>query len=59
MPTMLRAVGAEKDLTLDELHHFVTAAREAGVPGDNVVRAEVSTTGKIKEVETSFSRDDG
>ncbi|MEV8042445.1 hypothetical protein AB0P02_01190 [Streptomyces griseoluteus] len=58
MPTTLRAVGADKDLTLDELADFVKAARDAGVPGDNVLRAALSTTGKIKEVETSLSRDD-
>lgn len=44
MPAALRFTGEDKDLTLDELAEFVDAARKAGVPGDNPVRAELSTS---------------
>lgn len=59
MPAALRFTGEDKDLTFDELAAFVEAARKAGVPGDNPVRAELSTSGKIKEVEVAFGQDDG
>jgi hypothetical protein len=58
MPAALRFTGEEKDLTLDELTAFVEAARKAGVPGGNPVRAELSTSGKIKEVEIRLVEDD-
>jgi hypothetical protein len=58
MPAALRFTGEDKDLTLDELAKFVDAARKAGVPGDNVIRAELSTSGKIKEVEIAFAEDE-
>ena len=58
MPAALRFTGEEKDLTLDELAAFVNAARKAGVPRDNPVRAELSTTGKIKEVWSELDEDD-
>jgi hypothetical protein len=45
-------------MTLDELAAFVEAARKAGVPRDNPIRAELSTSGKIKEVEIAFAEDD-
>lgn len=51
MPAALRFVGEDKDLTLDELTAFVKAAVRAGVSGDSPIRAELSTSGKIKEVE--------
>ncbi|MEU6535528.1 hypothetical protein [Streptomyces sp. NPDC047000] len=58
MPTVIRATGEAKDMTLDELAQFVEDARKAGVPGDRNVRAEVSYSGKIKEVEIALSEDD-
>jgi len=57
MPAALRFTGEDKDLTLDELAAFVDAARKAGVPGDKPVRAELSTSGKIKQVEVSVVED--
>lgn len=58
MPAALRFSGADKDMTLDELGEFLDAARKAGVPGGNPVRAELSTSGKIKEVEVALGEDD-
>ncbi|GHA28755.1 hypothetical protein GCM10010372_30720 [Streptomyces tauricus] len=58
MPTVLRATGEAKDMTLDELAQFVEDARKAGVPGDRSVRAEVSYSGKIKEAFISLSDED-
>jgi hypothetical protein len=54
MPAALRFTGEAKDLTLDEI---VKAARAAGVPGDNPVRAELSTSQKIKEIEVAVEVD--
>lgn len=58
MPAAITFTGADKDMTLDELAEFVEAARKAGVPGRNPVRAELSTTGKIKEVQAALDEDD-
>jgi hypothetical protein len=58
MPAALKFTGEEKDLTLDELRQFVDDARKAGVPGSNPIRAELSTSGKIKEVEIRLVEDD-
>lgn len=58
MPATLKFTGEEKDLTLDELAAFVDAARKANVPGDNPIRAELSTSGKIKEVEIALDEDE-
>lgn len=58
MPTVIRATGEAKDMTFDELAAFVEDARKAGVPGDRPVRAEVSYSGKIKQVEIALSADD-
>ncbi|MFE0727932.1 hypothetical protein ACFW2X_06710 [Streptomyces antibioticus] len=57
MPTTLRATGAAKDMTLDEIAQFVEDARKAGVPGDRHVRAELSMSGKIKELAVALSPD--
>lgn len=51
MPATLRFTGESKDLTLDELAQFVEAAKKASVPGTAHVRADLSSTGKIKEIE--------
>lgn len=51
MPATLRFTGESKDMTLDELAQFVEAAKNAGIPGTAHVRADLSTTGKIKEIE--------
>ncbi|MGW0869929.1 hypothetical protein ACWD3Z_05485 [Streptomyces sp. NPDC002740] len=58
MPTSLRATGEAKDMTLDELAQFVDDARKAGIPGDRNIRAELSYSGKIKEVEIGLTEDD-
>lgn len=58
MPATLKFTGEDKNLTLDELAQFVEAARKAGVPGDNTIRAELSTSGKIKHVDVALSTDD-
>ncbi|MFC8361119.1 hypothetical protein ACFUIY_14750 [Streptomyces griseorubiginosus] len=58
MPAALKFTGEDKDLTLDELAEFVKRARKAGVPGENPVRAELSTSGKIKEVVVAFDEDE-
>ena len=57
MPAIIRFTGDDKDMTLDELAAFVKAARQAGTPGNNPVRAELSTSGKIKEVEVLLDED--
>jgi hypothetical protein len=58
MPTSIRAHGEDKDMTLDELAQFVKDARKAGVPGGRHIRAELSYSGKIKEVEIALSDND-
>ncbi|MCX4575626.1 hypothetical protein OHB41_21020 [Streptomyces sp. NBC_01571] len=57
MPAALRFTGEDKDLTLDELAAFVEAARRADVPGDNPLRAELSSSGKIKEITVAVDVD--
>ena len=57
MPAAIRFTGDNKDLTLDELAEFVDTARKAGVPGDNPVRAELSMSRKIKEIEVATDVD--
>jgi hypothetical protein len=59
MPATLRFTGEDKDLTLEELGAFVAAARQAGLPGDSSIRAELSTSGKIKEVEIELEKGRG
>ena len=58
MPAALKFTGEDKDLTLDELAAFVDAARKAAVPGDNPIRADLPTSGKIKTVEIALDQDD-
>lgn len=58
MPAMLKFDGEDKDMTLEELGEFLEAARRAGVPKSNPVRAELSTSGKIKQVEVALVEDD-
>lgn len=57
MPAALRFTGEHKDLTLEEIAAFVEAARRAGVPKTNVVRAELSTSGKVKELVVELDED--
>ncbi|MET9656808.1 hypothetical protein [Streptomyces sp. NPDC006510] len=54
MPRTLRVTGESKNLTFEELREFVKAAGDAGVGDDECVTAEVSTTGKIKELEVEI-----
>lgn len=58
MPAALKFTGEDKDLTLDELAAFVDAARKAAIPGGNPIRADLSTSGKIKAVEIALAQDD-
>ncbi|WP_371579455.1 hypothetical protein [Streptomyces sp. NBC_01314] len=58
MPAALTFIGEDKDLTLDELVAFVEAAKKAGAPGTNPLRAELSTSGKIKEIRVGLHEDD-
>ncbi len=58
MPTDLRFTGEDKDLTLDEIAKFVDDARRAGAAGSNAVRAEVSTSGKVKQLTVRLDEDD-
>ena len=58
MPAVLRFTGEDKDLTLDEIERFVETARRAGVPKGNVVRAELSTSGKVKELTIALDDDE-
>ncbi|MFJ6566238.1 hypothetical protein ACIQNU_02370 [Streptomyces sp. NPDC091292] len=58
MPATLKFSGDEKDMTLDELAAFVEEARKIGVRGDNPVRAELSMSGKIKQVEVALGKAD-
>ncbi|MEI5102302.1 hypothetical protein RB200_32150 [Streptomyces sp. PmtG] len=51
MPRTLRLTGKYKNITLDELEDFIDSARQAGVRGDEYITAEVSSSGKIKEIE--------
>ncbi|MFF0138528.1 hypothetical protein ACFYRN_19060 [Streptomyces sp. NPDC005227] len=57
MPAALKFTGDAKDLTLDELAEFVKAARAAGVPGGNPIRAELSMSQKIKEIQVAVDVD--
>ncbi|MFB6876358.1 hypothetical protein [Streptomyces sp. NPDC056323] len=54
MPRTLRVTGESKNLTFEELREFVKVAGDAGVEDDECVTAEVSTTGKIKELEVEI-----
>ena len=58
MPAAMKFSGADKDMTLDELAEFIDTARKAGIPGSQPVRAELSTSGKIKEVRVALNGDD-
>ncbi|WP_432041431.1 hypothetical protein [Streptomyces cadmiisoli] len=58
MPTSIRATGEAKDLTLAELAAFVENARKVGVPDDRPLRAELSTSGKIKVLEIALDEED-
>lgn len=58
MPTSIRPTGEAKDMTLDELAQFVQDARQAGIPGSRNVRAELSFSGKIKQVVIALTVDD-
>ncbi|WP_424217784.1 hypothetical protein ACN20G_37125 (plasmid) [Streptomyces sp. BI20] len=57
MPKTLKAVGEDKNMTLDEVRAFVKAAHKLGVPGDNPLTVEVSTSGKIKQIEVELDED--
>ncbi|MFE1296596.1 hypothetical protein [Streptomyces sp. NPDC058731] len=50
--------GAEKDMTLNELEEGLKKARVAGAAGHRYVYAELSTSGKIKQIRFEIG-DDG
>lgn len=60
MALSLTFSGEGKDMTFDELEEFVKQAREGNVQGDRNVYAELSTSGKIKELKVRLGegRDD-
>lgn len=60
MALSLNFTGEGKDMTFDELEEFVKQAREGNVQGDRNVYAELSTSGKIKELKVRLGegRDD-
>lgn len=58
MPAAFRFTGEDKDLTLDELDEAIRAARKAGISGDRQIRAELSTSGKIKAIEIALDGDE-
>lgn len=60
MALSLTFSGDGKDMTFDELEEFVKQAREGNVQGDRNVYAELSTSGKIKELKVRLGegRDD-
>lgn len=51
MRRTMRVTGEWKNITFEELEDFVKAARDAGVRDDENITAEVSSSGKIKELE--------
>ncbi|WP_097230663.1 hypothetical protein [Streptomyces zhaozhouensis] len=53
MAQMLKLSGETKDMTLDEIARFVELARSVDTPGDRPVYAELSSSGKIKQLEVS------
>ncbi|MER6438520.1 hypothetical protein ABT275_19510 [Streptomyces sp. NPDC001185] len=55
MPAALRFTGEDKDMTLDELAQFVEEARKVGIPGNRPIRAGLSCSGKIKQVEIALT----
>ncbi|MBE4791000.1 hypothetical protein [Streptomyces caniscabiei] len=57
MPAAITFTGEDKDLTLDELAAFLEAAKKAGAPGTNPLRAELSTSGKIKQIQIALNED--
>lgn len=60
MALSLTFSGEGKDMTFDELEEFVKQAREGNVQGDRNVYAELSTSGKVKELKVRLGegRDD-
>lgn len=58
MALSLRFSGEDKDMTFEELEAFVKKARAGGVQGDRNVYAELSTSGKIKELTVKLGEDD-
>ncbi|MDQ0797663.1 hypothetical protein [Streptomyces sp. B1I3] len=57
MALNLKYSGEGKDMTFEELEAFVKQAKASGVQNDRNVYAELSTSGKIKEL--SVKVDDG
>ncbi|MBT1184920.1 hypothetical protein HET69_13010 [Streptomyces sp. CJ_13] len=42
--------GADKDMTLDELEEALKNARDVGARGHRYVYAELSSSGKVKQI---------
>jgi hypothetical protein len=58
MALSLQFSGEGKDMTFEELEAFVKQARAGGVEDGRHVYAELSTSGKIKELTVSLGDDD-
>ncbi|MCD9904365.1 hypothetical protein LUR56_38605 [Streptomyces sp. MT29] len=54
MALSLTFSGEGKDMTFDELEEFVKQARKGNVQGDRNVYAELSTSGKVKELKVQL-----
>ncbi|MCX5079232.1 hypothetical protein OHA84_38485 (plasmid) [Streptomyces sp. NBC_00513] len=50
--------GADKDMTLDELEAALESARDVGALGHRYVYAELSTSGKVKQIRFEVGGED-
>ncbi|MFF3432207.1 hypothetical protein [Streptomyces sp. NPDC002602] len=50
--------GADKDMTLDELEAALESARNVGARGHRYVYAELSTSGKVKQIRFEVGDED-
>ncbi|MGW7063493.1 hypothetical protein ACWGHM_34035 [Streptomyces sp. NPDC054904] len=50
--------GADKDMTFDELEDALKSAREVGALGHRYVYAELSSSGKIKQIRFDVGKED-
>ncbi|MFB7618488.1 hypothetical protein [Kitasatospora sp. NPDC056181] len=57
MSGVVKYTGAEKNMTFAELEKFVISARKAGAVEDANVSAQLSTSGKLKEIEVEIASD--
>ncbi|MCY0946546.1 hypothetical protein [Streptomyces antarcticus] len=50
--------GADKDMTLDELEDALKSAIEVGARGHRYVYAELSSSGKVKQIRFDVGNED-